>query len=291
MKIRQYLLKNINLLNVMLLSVAVGLFFLLLSPLLNTDPKTRIWKDSSSASFKGQNGEVEYPDILQYFVLTEKGLLPSFTLYDPVETVSPKKADSAKILEKTVPESTPTILDYMVVSEKNLFHAERKMPADKKKDEQTVVRPEIIFFGAIITDEKKIAYIEDMKNPYSTPGRGKRQTQVVEGAMIGSYKLKEINPETLVLVHGEDKMVVNLRDQKDRNIAEGTKKTPSAKTGTGIPPTSGPQMPSGMKVPAGAPILPSGPSLPVTPPPGPRILSGPAPPTSPPGTPQAPRSR
>jgi hypothetical protein len=129
------------------------------------------------------------------------------------------KAESVKKEANIAPENMPTTLDYVIVTEKNLFHPERKMPLEKKEEER-VARPEIIFYGAIITGEKKIAYIEDKKNPYFTPGRGKRQTPVVQGAMIGGYTLKEVNPETIVLVRGKDKMVVNLRDQKDRKEME-----------------------------------------------------------------------
>lgn len=72
---------------------------------------------------------------------------------------------------------------------------------------------------------RKNAYIEDKKNHYSTPGRGKRRTPLAESSMIGGYTLREVNPEMLVLVHGDDKMVMYLRDQKDRQSGKATLKS------------------------------------------------------------------
>ncbi len=149
-----------------------------------------------------------------------------FTLVYPLLNADVKvkipqvKPEPVKQVAAIIPaENPPTTLDYVIVTEKNLFHPERRMPLSKAEEEK-VARPEIIFYGAIISAEKKIAYIEDKKKPYSTPGRGKRQMPVAQGAMIGGYTLKEVNPETIVLVRGKDRMVVNLRDQKDRQAAE-----------------------------------------------------------------------
>ena len=171
MKIVIYVLKNINILNIILLAVATGLFFTLAYPLLNADVKVKI------------------PQV---------------------------KPESVQKAASVVPvEDTPATVDYIIVTEKNLFHPERRMPLSKAEEEM-VARPEIVLYGVIISGEKKIAYIEDKKRPYSTPGRGKRQTPVAQGALIGGYTLKEVNPETIVLVRGKDRMVVNLRDQKER---------------------------------------------------------------------------
>ena len=186
----QYILRNFNVMNLLLLAAAMVMFFTLAYPFLNYDPNIRIPK---------------------------------------VNAVTEMKA------EKTAEQAAPAAADYIIVAEKNLFHPERRIPAEKK-EEQVVVRPEIIYYGSIITHEKKIAYIEDKKNPYSTPGRGKRQTPVAEGAMIGGYALKEVNPETLVLVRGDDKMVVNLRDQKDRKGGESSFKSHASSSQVHTPP-------------------------------------------------------
>lgn len=64
--------------------------------------------------------------------------------------------------------------------------------------------------------------------------------------MIGGYILKEVNPEFIVLVRGQDKMVVNLRDQKDRKTAETTAtglRSTQATTKSQVP--AAPQMSAG----------------------------------------------
>lgn len=219
MKKSNYVLKNINVLNALLLTVSVIMFFLLAYPLFSLERKA----DSAIVNMESL-GKVETiapentPVILDYFVLSEKSFSQPLLLAD-IKINVPKEKDIRDMTERTeekvVSGNVPTGLDYIVVAEKNLFHPERRMPA-AKKEEQVVVRPDVIYYGSIITSDKRIAYVEDKKNPYSTPGRGKRQTPLAEGAMIGGYRLKEINPESIVLVHGDDKMVVNLRDQKDR---------------------------------------------------------------------------
>lgn len=138
---------------------------------------------------------------------------------EDVKIAIPKpKAVRAQDEKKPVDNNT-AYSDYFAVIDKNLFHPERMMPADKREEKQ-IVRPEIILYGTLITSEKKIAYIEDKKNPFSTTGRRKRQVALALGSAVGGYTLQEVNPESITLVHGEDKMVINLRDQKDRKYGE-----------------------------------------------------------------------
>lgn len=136
-------------------------------------------------------------------------------------TIPGPKEISLKGEEKASAESTASYLDYVAVTEKNLFHPERKLPAEKKEDQQSA-KPEIILYGTLITGEKRVAYVEDKKSPYSTPGRGKRQVAVNEGGMIAGYKLMEVNTESILLARGEDKIVVTLNTQKERKPEETT---------------------------------------------------------------------
>jgi hypothetical protein len=114
--------------------------------------------------------------------------------------------------------------DYTLITEKNLFHPQRSIALGIKEDQQ-MARPEIILYGTLITDEKRIAYIEDKRNPYSTQGRGKRQVAVGEGSMVAGYKLTNVDAESILLVHGEDKIIVTLNTQKERKPEEATAKT------------------------------------------------------------------
>ena len=117
----------------------------------------------------------------------------NLTISKPDEVVSTNEG-------KAVAENVATYLDYAVITEKNLFHPERKMPSERKEkeEEQQLAKPEIILYGTLITDEKKVAYIEDKKNPYSSPGRGKRQVAVNEGDMIAGYKLAKVDAESYI---------------------------------------------------------------------------------------------
>jgi hypothetical protein len=134
-------------------------------------------------------------------------------------------------------------VDYAVISEQNLFHPERKIPPEKK-DEKAIPRPEVIFYGTLIMDDMSIAFVEDKKAPYSTPGRGKRQMALKKGDTLNGYILREIEANRIVLVKGEDTIVVMLTDGEKR-IA-----------GASPAPQAAPTLPSG-----GAPaaILPSSP--------------------------------
>ncbi|MFA5323653.1 MAG: hypothetical protein WC373_13355 [Smithella sp.] len=141
----------------------------------------------------------------------------NFTIFNPKEALTGTE-------EKTAVESAANYRDYAVITEKNLFHPSRKLAAEVKQKQQ-MARPEIILYGTLITDEKRIAYMEDKKSPYSTAGRGKRQIAVNEGGMIAGYKLAKVNTDSIVLVRGEDKITVTLNIQKERKSGESSGKT------------------------------------------------------------------
>ena len=128
------------------------------------------------------------------------------------ETAAPIQSE-----EKSAPESSASYADFISIAEKNLFHPEREMP---KAEKAAAPRPELILYGTLITDDVSIAYVEDKKSPYSTPGRPKRQTALKKGGSIGGYVLREIEPNRIVLVSGEDKLVVMLDDTEKRKGSE-----------------------------------------------------------------------
>lgn len=179
--------KNINVLNLFLLALAVFLFF-----------------------------EWDYP-------LIDKKI--KITIPKPKEVFATNE-------EKVIAENVAPYLDYVAVTEKNIFHPERKMPSEKK-EEQLLAKPDIILYGTLITNEKRIAYIEDKKVPYVTLGRGKRQVAINEGGMIAGYKLAEVNTESILLVRGGNKIVVTLDTQKERKPGKtiGNHKFPGSTSG------------------------------------------------------------
>ncbi|HEX7533761.1 MAG TPA: hypothetical protein VF343_00765 [Syntrophales bacterium] len=195
------ILRNINVLNMLLLAAAVVLFFVFDYPLL--------------------------------------GRQASVVQVQAKETGAPIQSE-----EKSAPESSASYADFISVAEKNLFHPEREMP---KAEKAAAPKPELILYGTLITDDVSIAYVEDKKSPYSTPGRAKRQTALKIGGSIGGYVLREIEPNRIVLVRGEDKLVVMLDDTEKRKGTEaGASQAPKG--------TSGP-FPSTSVMPAAAPAF------------------------------------
>ncbi|MGZ6292137.1 MAG: hypothetical protein ACXWMK_08120 [Syntrophales bacterium] len=192
------ILRNVNVLNMLLLTVAVVLFFVFDYPLLG-----------------GQDSVVQG---------------------QAKETGTPVQSE-----EKSVPESSASYADFISIAEKNLFHPEREMP---KAEKAAAPKPELILYGTLITDDVSIAYVEDKKSPYSTPGRAKRQTALKKGGSIGGYVLREIEPNRIVLVRGEDKLVVMLDDtEKRKGSATGSAEAYKAAPGAFMPTSVAPALP------------------------------------------------
>ncbi len=109
-----------------------------------------------------------------------------------------------------------SISEYSIISDQNIFHPERIIQPEKKSEQEQKqeTRPEILLYGTIITDNFKLAYIEDIKSPVTTPGRGKRQIAVKEGDTFGGFTVKNIETDKILLVKGEEKMSVYMHDGK-----------------------------------------------------------------------------
>jgi len=172
------------------------------------------------------------------------------------KTLLPAKKILPEEVGKTEEYQPPSISEFAVIAEQNIFHPERKIPADKISS-PPVPPPEILLYGTLITGGERIAYVEDKKLPYSTPGRGKRQLALRIGNTISGYKLISIEAEKIELVKDEEKMTVYLIDSvkpKTREIHAHTSASPGSseremKQNPAIPP---PQQggPAPMKPPA-----------------------------------------
>ena len=136
----------------------------------------------------------------------------------------------------------PSVLEYALIGENNLFHPERKIPAEKK-EEEPLPKPEFVLYGTLITNDISLAYIEDMKAPRSSPGRGRRQTALRKGETLAGFTLKEIEHEMIVMVRGEENMTVPIDDPshpKERKGIEtkaATPKPPQPRVSTPQPAT------------------------------------------------------
>jgi hypothetical protein len=169
------LLKNINLLNIILIAAILSIATYVTLPLLNMSVK--------------------------------------FTPAIPKQFSLPKE-------EETTQNQIPSPSDYLIVAEQNLFHPERKIPPEKK-EEQPLPKPEFVLYGTLITDDISIAYLEDKKSPRFTPGRGKRQTALKKGDTMSGYTLKEIDPDKIVMVRGEETITLKVMDPNVKKDREG----------------------------------------------------------------------
>jgi len=183
--------RNVNLLNAALLSVAVAFAFYGLSPLLDVRIKYALPVPGQKAVT-----EKETNDELQ----------------------------------------TPSVTDYAVISEKNLFHPDRMIPVEKKV-EKPLPKPDFVLFGTLITGGTSLAYLEDLKAPRSTTGRGKRQITLKKGDTLSGFTLKEIEADKIIMVRGDEMITlpVNPRDRNVAIVATAPAETPQA-PGTKAPP-------------------------------------------------------
>lgn len=163
-------------------------------------------------------------------------LLPIFDIKASYMPPSVKKGSEEKKQEVSQEVQIPTPLEYAVIADQNLFHPERKIPIEKV-EQQPLPKPEFVLYGTLITDELSIAYLEDLKAPFTTPGRGKRQRAIRTGDSMSGFTLKEIETDKIVMVRGEEKLIVAMIDSnhpKERKEA-GTATAPKQPQATPAP--------------------------------------------------------
>lgn len=128
-----------------------------------------------------------------------------------------------------------SISDYIVVADDNLFHPERKIPAEKGAEEKPLPKPEFAVYGTVISDDISLAFLEDLKAPVTTTGRGKRQITLKKGDVFSGFTLREVNADKIVMARGEEKIIV--RVHKDR----ARKDTPSPEVAAPVAPPAQPE--------------------------------------------------
>ena len=131
--------------------------------------------------------------------------------------------------EKTGELEIPSLTQYTAVVDENLFHPERRIPPEKKV-EQPLPKPEFFLYGTMIADDISLAYLEDLKAPRSTPGRGKRQVALKKGDSMSGFILKEIETDKILMVRGEERLIVAFNDHqrpKTREVVAMTTAAPS----------------------------------------------------------------
>jgi hypothetical protein len=148
-------------------------------------------------------------------------LLPLLEVKVKFSTPSPKK-NIETVEEEETQAQTPSIAEYAVITDGNLFHPERKIPVEKKVEEP-LPKPDFLLFGTLITDGVSLAYLEDAKAPRNTAGRGKRQVALKKGDSLSGFTLTKIEPDKVTMMRGNEKIVIAISDHpRERTTAPST---------------------------------------------------------------------
>jgi hypothetical protein len=154
--------------------------------------------------------------------------------------------------QPTAEEPQSAAADYVIISERNLFHPERIIPVEKKA-EPPLPKPDFVLYGTLIDGETKIAFMDDLKASYTTPGRGKRQHVIAQGGNLSGFVLSEVHNKTVVMARGEEKITVLLEDKLNKRSGP-VETTVSAKPAAGTQPQQASRTPqAGAAQPAGQP--------------------------------------
>jgi hypothetical protein len=140
-----------------------------------------------------------------------------------------QKTPPAAAADKQTEVKSPSPADYFIIAEQNIFHPERKIPVEKAVA-APLPTPEFVLYGTLMVDDLHIAYMQDKKAPQNTPTRGMKQISLRLGESLSGFVLKEIDTDKVVMVRGEEKLVVNLNDAAKSKIRE-TAGQPAAQPG------------------------------------------------------------
>lgn len=151
--------------------------------------------------------------------------LPSLSV-KAIVTLPPATKQKIEVLEETYKIKTPSPADYVKVSEENLFHPDRKIPAPPEKiAEKQLPKPEFVLYGTLITDELRLAYLEDTKAPRNTPGRGKRQAVMKKGDTISGFTIKEIESDHIIMTRDDETITLKVTESKKSRTIQTTPQT------------------------------------------------------------------
>lgn len=175
-------------------------------------------------------------------LLANYTLLPLFNMSIQYKLPIPKTTivDKVDKAEEPAQSLTPSPVNYTIVKEQNLFHPERKLSLEQKKE---IPRPELVLYGTLISHDVKIAFMEDKKAPRNSPGRGKRQMALQLGNILSGYTLIDVYHDKVVMARDDDRIEVSIFKSKNtmheqtvhKNIVE-TDTRKLKKQGSGAPP-------------------------------------------------------
>ena len=150
--------------------------------------------------------------MVTYTLLPFLNMNIQYTLPAQKKAVGGEEANQAEF-------SPPSPSDYTLISEENLFHPERRIPPEKKVEPE-LPKPDFVLYGTMVSDDLNVAYLEDLKAPRTTPGRGKRQTAVKKGDVFGGFTLIQVAADSIVMVRGEETLMVHVIDKRKTKMRE-----------------------------------------------------------------------
>lgn len=151
------------------------------------------------------------------------------------QPVVKKQVTAAPAKGKVAETKGPSPFDYVIIGDQNLFHPERKIPVPKV-EAPPLPKPDFVLYGTMETEDLSVAYMEDKKAPKTTLGRGKRVTTMKPGDSLSGFVLKEIDADKVVMMRGDESMVVHLMDRG--KVREGGGAATGASAITQPPPKS-----------------------------------------------------
>ncbi len=163
-------------------------------------------------------------NILNIILIAAVAAFAAYSIFPTLEMKVRYSLPAAKQITETTESETrepeiPSVMQYTAIVDDNLFHPERRIPPEKK-DEVPLPKPEFVLYGTMISDDLSLAYLEDMKAPRNTPGRGKRQVALKKGDSMSGFILKEILTDKVTMVRGEEKLIVAMNDPQKLKMRE-----------------------------------------------------------------------
>jgi len=167
--------------------------------------------------------------LLAVIITVAAYILPPLLGVQASYTLPAAKKISEEKAEKPVAAAPPSVMEYVVIAEQNVFNPERKIPAEKK-DEKSLPKPEFVVYGTLIAGDTSMVFIEDLKAPYTTASRGKRQRTLRVGGVLSGYTLSQVYTDRVVMVRGEERIEVRVMDshKKARDTQTAAQTSPPA---------------------------------------------------------------
>lgn len=130
------------------------------------------------------------------------------------------------------PKEKAPVASYVTISEKNLFHPERKEFAVTTLDQsKPTARPQIILYGVTVKEDYQSATIVHPGRPLR---KGEREMMTIKiGDRVGEYRLSKISVDRITMEAGEDTYEVLLYDSslpKKRTVVRTESKPAETRT-------------------------------------------------------------